>query len=412
MKRIMPPKNNDVEGIRHILQRKFTALDLKVAKGFRPKPSEGQRAQELETENETLEECVDILKAQLKSAKDANLRQTQEIDHLDQIHGKQVIELKTALDTANARIALLEKTKDTIKSQKLSTMDAQIRKNQMEIMELKNDIISAEKQREEAERRHVYLVGFTSLVLQIMKDKKIEQLRTDLEVKIKKIKEENATITENVDDFRTKEETRKISEATSSITTHVAQFSAEIDELISSLITADNLQLAEFNKHLARGKHKEGIVPINLVLRHRSHSQVEELKSQNEAIKDKLDESERRVDIFSQILTEKQIGDMERALRSMENYWNNLQQSDSVERNNQEKYLYVDYAASDAKTRLEEYRALHQELAARLDTNKTDEREQANEKDKRVVEDSLATWCFVNGKWGPVHVSDLLSRDQ
>ena len=291
-------------------------------------------------------------------------------------------------------------------------MDAQIRKNQMEIMELKNDIISAEKQREEAERRHVYLVGFTSLVLQIMKDKKIEQLRTDLEVKIKKIKEENATVTENVDDFRTTEEARKISEATSSITTHVAQFSAEIDELISSLITADNQQLAEFNKHLARGKYKEGIVPINLVLRHRSHSQVEELKSQNEAIKDKLDESERRVDIFSQILTEKQIGDMERALRSMENYWNNLQQSDSVERNNQEKYLYVDYAASDAKTRLEEYRALHQELAARLDTNKTDEREQANEKDKRVVEDSLATWCFVNGKWGPVHVSDLLSRDQ
>jgi hypothetical protein len=24
----------------------------------------------------------------------------------------------------------------------------------------------------------------------------------------------------------------------------------------------------------------------------------------------------------------------------------------------------------------------------------------------------LATWCFLNGKWGPVHVSDLLSRDQ
>ena len=105
----MPPKNNDVEGIRHILQRKFTALDLKVAKGFKPKPSEGQRAQELETENETLEECVDILKAQLKAAKDANLRQTQEIDHLDQTHEKQVIKLKAALDAANAKIALLEK---------------------------------------------------------------------------------------------------------------------------------------------------------------------------------------------------------------------------------------------------------------------------------------------------------------
>jgi hypothetical protein len=291
-------------------------------------------------------------------------------------------------------------------------MDAQIRKNQMEIMKLKDDVNSAEKQRDEAERRNAYLFGFTSLVLQIMKDKKIEQFRTDLEVKIKKFKEENATVTKNVDEFRTTEEARKISEATSSITTHVMQFSAGIDELIGSLIRGDIQQLDEVNKQLARGKRNEGIVPINLVFRHRSHSQVEELKSQNEAIKDKLDEAERQVDIFSQVLSEKQIGDMERALKSMENYRNNLQQSDPVERNNQEKYLYVDYAASDAETRLETYRALHQEMAARLDTNKTDEREQANEKDKRVVEDSLATWCFVNGRWGPVHVSDLLSRNQ